>query len=122
MEQRRRIILRELQGEDVPDLGPQHTSYSFRYGSANTIVNHPTTELWHAIARGGWDFKSLCSVFEYLLKVGETVLVAGRALAGWRNSRKPCAPPRFCDDILHKEDNTAKVNLMMENLFDQENL
>jgi hypothetical protein len=33
------------------------TSTSLRIGAANAMISHPTTELIHAIFRGGWDFQ-----------------------------------------------------------------
>lgn len=57
------------------------------------MANHPTTELWHVICRGGWDFGSYTTTFEYLLQLVVTLSVGGRALCGAPNSRSKLYPP-----------------------------
>lgn len=66
---------------------------SFRIGGTNVIVNHPQAEIWHAIARGNWDFKGVCTAFEYLLQLTVSLAVAGRALCGVPNPRALWLPP-----------------------------
>jgi hypothetical protein len=63
------------------------TSTSLRIGAANAMISHPTTELIHAIFRGGRDFQGDCNIFAYLLQLPETLAVGGKALSGWSNSR-----------------------------------
>lgn len=77
-------------------------------------VNHPTTELIHGILRGGWECASYCNIFEYLIRSVTSLSIAGRALAGWPNSRTKVFLPRcvFKTDI-----NGTQVDNLIHALF-----
>ena len=106
--------LRELVGK-VKGVTDNILDTSFRIGATNTIVNHRTCEIWHAIVRGNWDFAGVCTIFDYLLQLNESLSVGLRALTGWNDTRRPCFPPRL---IFQNTDNEGRVNNMMAILFD----
>ena len=60
---------------------------SLRIGSTNECANDISLTSYDIIARGGWDLTFLSTYFEYLLYPEIVVVRAGRALAGWPNSR-----------------------------------
>ena len=80
----------------------------------STTVNHPTTELIHGILRGGWECASYCNIFEYLIRSVQSISTAGRALAGWPNSRSKVHLPRC---VFKTESNSRQVNNLMHALF-----
>ena len=86
-----------------------------RIGATNTMVNHPTTSLTDAIRRGGWDFSGICNVWEYILQLSESLAIAGRALAGYSNSRNRCFPARL--SCLTDVDENALRNLVNDLFF-----
>jgi hypothetical protein len=83
-------------------------------GAANEMMNHPTTEIGHVIMRGGWYFSNMCNAFEYLLQLVHSLMIGGRALAGWADSRRPCFPPRL---ILVDTSNLALVTRLYTKVF-----
>ena len=80
----------------------------------STTVNHPITELIHGILRGGWECASYCNIFEYLIRSVQSICIAGRALAGWPNSRSKVHLPRC---VLKNESNSRQVDNLMHALF-----
>lgn len=107
---RLRDLVRKVRGVTDNILGT-----SFRIGATNTIVNHRTCEIWHAIVRGNWDFAGVCTIFDYLLQLNESLSVGLRALTGWSDTRRPCYPPRL---VFQYVENEGQVNNMMAVLFD----
>ena len=106
--------LRDLVGK-VNGVTDNILGTSFRIGATNTIVNHRTCEIWHAIVRGNWDFAGVCTIFDYLLQLNESLSVGLRALTGWSDTRRPCFPPRL---IFQNIENEGSVSNMMAVLFD----
>jgi hypothetical protein len=92
----------------------EYTGKSLRIGSVNEIIEHPMCELIHGILRGGWQFSGYCNIFEYIVKSLRSMSIAGRALAGWPNSRCKVFLPRcsFLDAL-----NVVQVNNLMTHLF-----
>ena len=80
----------------------------------STTVNHPITELIHGILRGGWECASYCNIFEYLIRSVQSICIAGRALAGWPNSRSKVHLPRC---VFKNESNSRQVDNLMHALF-----
>lgn len=80
------------------------------------MANHPTTELWHVICRGGWDFSSHTTTFEYLLQLVVTLSVGGRALCGAPNSRNKLYPPTLLP--VQNEDTREILEVLKYRLFD----
>ena len=80
------------------------------------MANHPTTELWHVICSGGWDFSSHTTTFEYLLQLVVTLSVGGRALCGAPNSRNRLYPPTLFP--VQNEDTREILEVLKYRLFD----
>lgn len=77
-------------------------------------MNHPTTELIHGILRGGWECASYRNIFEYLIRSILSISIAGRALAGWTNSRAKVYLPRC---VFKTASNAIPVDNLMHTLF-----
>jgi hypothetical protein len=82
-----------------------------RSGAANFLASIDGIELHHIILRGGWSFKSICTVFEYLLSLLTTLSVGGRALSGWKSIKKGAFPPRIDVLFLNNEDRELLASL-----------
>lgn len=80
------------------------------------MANHPTTELWHVICRGGWEFGSYTTTFEYLLQLDVSLSVGGRALCGAMNSRAKLFPPSLSPII--DSTNAEIIEVLKFRLFD----
>jgi hypothetical protein len=91
------------------------TGKSLRVGSVNEIIDHPMCELIHGILRGGWQFSGYCNIFEYIVSSLKSMSIAGRALAGWPNSRCEVFLPK-CSSFLDAS-NVVRVNNLMAHLF-----
>jgi hypothetical protein len=88
-----------------------------RSGAANFLASTDGIELHHIILRGGWSFKSICTVFEYLLGLLTTLAVGGRALSGWKTIKKGAFPPRLHLVFLISEDNRNLLANLSNSLF-----
>jgi hypothetical protein len=115
-------VLKDIQGR-APSIGlPEDvTGTCLRVGAVHEILNHPSCELIHAIIRGGWEFSSLCNIFEYIMGTKETLSIGGRALAGYPEPRRRTYPPRLSACIDGNNDiaiNVLKTVLFHSNHFD----
>jgi len=87
------------------------SSHGIRIGVSNYLAEVEGVELHHVIQRGGWDFKSVSKVFEYLLNCNKSLNVSGRAVSGWSHPRKRVYPPRV-ECFMNKNNTTEIQNFM----------
>ncbi len=78
---------------NIESMTDSYSGTSLRVGATNDMLNHPTTEFFHALARGGWECSGMTKMFEYVMLNDVAVSVGGKALSGWRNSRKKVKSP-----------------------------
>ena len=72
----------------------ENTGTSLRAGALNAIVYSGLDHI-HGLIRGDWDRSKLCRGYGYVCPQVNSLSWAGRVLAGWKNYRGSCWPPRL---------------------------
>ena len=85
-----------------------------RVGAATLLTDHPTCKLENTIFRGGWEAKGFSRAFCYIGGIMNPISTAGRALAGWKDSRVRVHQPD-CVSLLGQ--NETQIENLIVKLF-----